>query len=61
MFIKLSDVNMPEYRFEMMVDVVVRMFGNVEKDKIDSIISTGKQDIVNVLSIGFPSGKLFFI
>jgi alcohol dehydrogenase YqhD (iron-dependent ADH family) len=51
MYIKLSDVNISAEKFETMAEDVVRMFGNVEADRIDSIIPTGKQDIINIYKL----------
>ncbi len=48
MYIKLSDINIDNEKFETMAEDVVRMFGNLETDRIASIIPTGKADIVNI-------------
>lgn len=51
MYLSLADVNIGDDKFETMAEDVVRMFGDVEADKIASIIPTGKQDIINVYEI----------
>lgn len=51
-----SDFTLTKYgigddKFEAMADDVMRMFGDPEKDRINSIIPTGKQDIIEVFKL----------
>lgn len=48
MFLKLSDVDINTDKFERMADDVMRMFGDPKTNKINSIIPTGKEDIVKI-------------
>jgi alcohol dehydrogenase YqhD (iron-dependent ADH family) len=50
-YVKLSDMNINDDKFEIMAEDVVRMFGNPVLNRIDSIIPTGKEDIVAIYKL----------
>jgi len=48
MYLKFSDVNIPNDNNEKMADDVMRMFGDPKTDRINSIIPTSKEDMIKI-------------